>query len=267
MDTIYRKVFFVEIKQDMVQKCNFLQEEDEENLLYMYRLLIDLVHTTHLTSREVYNIIYTITSASKIHKFENLIKIGNFKDIYKKKLCQGVEGDCIIVYSGSNSSEVEARRSLSYVEDIYHWNLEPFYLNEDVAFYDNKIHSVVSTRKKITDSITTRQFKNKHHNITYKIEALHSQQFQPILPPSFPPPTLVVVPRMNNYTIWFVLIPILLFVCIICVIVLFKRVKVTFIDPGRRLQNIKHINKTPIQPTNHKHALNRNSIRKQHETI
>lgn len=267
MDTIYRKVFFVEIKQDMVQKCNFLQEQNEEELLYMYRLLIDLAHTTHLTSREVYNVISTITSATKVHKFENLIKIGNFKDTHKKKLCQGVEGDCIIVYSGSNSSEVEARRSLSYVEDVYHWNLEPFYLDEHVTFYDNTIHSIVSTRSKITDSMTTRQFSNKHHNITYKIEALHSQQFQPVSPPSYPPPMLATVPRMNNYTIWFVLIPILFLLGILCVILLFKRVKVTFIDPGKRLQNIKHINKSPIQPTVHKHTVNRTSVRRQNDIL
>ena len=140
-------------------------------------------------------------------------------------------------------------------------------MDEDVAFYDNKIQSVVSSSIKITDSITTKQFLNKHHNITYKIEALHSEQFRPVSPPSFPPPILVVVPRMNNYTIWFVLIPILLFVSILCVVVLFKRVKVTFIDPGKRLQNLKHINKSPIQPTIHKHTVNRNSIRKQHDTI
>lgn len=267
MDTIYRKVFFVEIKQDMLQKCNLLQEINEEDSLYMYRLLIDSVHITHLTIREVYNIVSTITYASKIHKFENVIKIGNFKDGHKKKLCQGIEGNCIIVYYGSNSSEVEARRSLSYAEDIYYWNLEPFYLDEDVAFYYNQIHSVVSSRRKMTDSITTKQFLNKHHNITYKIEALHSEQFRPGSPPSFPPPILVVAPKMNNYTIWFVLIPILLFISILCVIVLFKRVKVTFIDPGRRLQNLKQINKSPIQPTNHKHTVNRTSIRKQNNGI
>lgn len=263
MDTIYRKVFFVEIQQDMVQKCNIIQDKSEKDTLYTYRIIIDSVYTTEITSRKVYSIISKITSASKIHTFENSIKIGNFKDVYKKKLCQGVEGDCIIVYSGSNSSEAEVIRTLPYEEDIYYWNLEPFYLDEDVAFYENKIHSVISTREKISHS--TGQFLNKNQNITYNIETLHSELFQPVSPPSFPPTTTVVVPRLNNYTIWFALIPILIFVGVLCVVVLFKRVKVTFIDPGKRLQNLKHINKSPVVPTVVKQTVNRNSIRKQHD--